>query len=70
MLPQILEAPALQINGELEEGDSICAADGSTARQQPAGRLQLLQESGKHCREEEERGTLGELDDGGKRRQS
>lgn len=48
VLSQVLEAPALQINRELEEGDSVGAADGPTARHQATGRLQLLQECREH----------------------
>jgi len=52
VLSELLEAPALQIDRELEEGDSLRAADRPTAGYHPAGCLDLLQELRKHCRRE------------------
>ena len=59
MLSQLLDAPALQIHRQLEEGDSLRAADRPRAGHHPTGRLELLQELRKHCRggeRERERG--------------
>lgn len=50
VLSKLLEIPALQVDWQLEEGDSLRAADWPRAGHHPAGRLNLLQELRKHCR--------------------
>lgn len=57
MLSELLDAPALQIHRQLEEGDSLWAADRPRAGHHPTGRLELLQELRKHCRGGERGGS-------------
>ncbi len=56
---QLLEAPAFQIHGQLEDGDPLWAADGPRAGHHPTGHLELLQELRKHCRGRRQRFTAG-----------
>lgn len=58
MLSQLLDAPAFQIHRQLEESDSVWAADRPRAGHHPTGRLDLLQELRKHCRGGRMRGFL------------
>lgn len=48
VLSKLLEVPAFQIHRELEQGDSLWAADRPRAGHHPTGRLHLLQELKEH----------------------
>lgn len=59
MLSQLQDAPALQIHRQLEDRDSVWAAERPRAGHHATARLHLLEELSEHCKERKRRQSPG-----------